>query len=175
MKKIVFGALLIALSFVTQAQTQKGTWLLGGGAGYSSTSTGDVKESTVALSPNLGYFLADNLSVGASAIISSVKPDGGDATTTLAIGPAVRYYFAPLGSHAKLFANGSFGVGSVTEGSADPVNVTAWSLSAGPAIFLNKSIALELAVGYSSAKVKDAVDATNTLGVSVGFQIHFGK
>jgi hypothetical protein len=175
MKKVFLGALLIALSTITQAQTQKGTWLLGGGAGFSSTSTGDAKESTVSFSPNLGYFLADNLSVGASAIVSSVKPDGRDATTTLAIGPAVRYYFAPLGSHAKLFANGSLGLGSVKTGSSDPVNVAAWAVSVGPAIFLNQSIALELAVGYSSAKVKDAADATNTLGVSVGFQIHFKK
>jgi hypothetical protein len=175
MKKVFLGALLIALSTMTQAQTEKGTWLLGGSAGFSSTSTGDAKSTTVALSPSLGYFLADNWSVGASALVSSVKPDGGDATTTLAIGPAVRYYFTSLGSKTKLFANGSFAVGSSKTGSGDPIDVTAWALSAGPAIFLNKSVALELAVGYSSAKVKDAADATNTLGVSVGLQIHFKK
>lgn len=174
MKKVFLGA-LIALSAITQAQTTKGTWLLGGGAGFSSTSTGDVKESSVALSPNLGYFVMDNLSVGGSAMVSSVKPDGGDATTTFAIGPSVRYYFTSLGAKTKLFANGSFGMGSSKTGSGDPVNVTAWALSAGPAIFLNQSVALEVAVGYSSAKVKDAADATNNLGVSVGFQIHFKK
>lgn len=50
-----------------------------------------------------------------------------------------------------------------------------WGIKAGPAFFLNPSIALEATVGYGSFKYSDADDATNTFGVNVGFQIHLGK
>ncbi len=175
MKKslLVIAILTMAVTTTTYAQTSKGTWLLGGGGSFSSSKNGDFKWTQFSLSPDVGYFIMDNLGIGAAVSFSSYKEDGEDASSTVSFGPFVRYYFLPLGPKAKLFANGSFGFGS--QKFTDSESFTTWSLAAGPAIFLNPSVALEFTVGYNSVKFKDADDPTNTFGVNIGFQIHLKK
>ncbi|MBP6432957.1 MAG: porin family protein [Ferruginibacter sp.] len=173
MKKVILFAAFAVVAFATQAQTEKSTWLLGGSAGFSSSKTGDFKTTSFSFAPNAGYFVMDNLAVGAGIGFQSQKDEGDDAVSLFSANPFVRYYFTKLGENAKLFGNANFGVGSAKSG-GDSQSFTQWGIAAGPAIFLNKNTALEMTVGYSSVKVKDAVDATGTFGVNVGFQIHFG-
>ncbi len=175
MKQFVLGFLILNFSMISKAQTEKNTWLLGGSAGFSSSSFGDIKETEIAINPNFGYFVVDNIAVGLSAIISSISPDIGDGTTSYALGSGLRYYFTSIGSNSKLFANGSAAIGRAKTGSDDALNITAWSISAGPAIFLNKNIAIEMMIGYSSTKVEAVSDPLNIISVAVGFQFHFKK
>ncbi len=175
MKKFIFGAFLMTLGLASQAQTEKGTWLLGGSATINSSSTGDAKTSVVGVNPNVGLFLADNFGAGLNIGFASAKDDADTKTNTTYVAPFIRYYFLDLGTSAKLFANASYAFGSVKAGNDDALNMSGWSLSAGPSFFLNKNIAFNVALEYSSMKVKDATDATNTLGANVGLQIHFKK
>lgn len=175
MKKLLsFTLLLFSLISVSTAQTTKGNWLLGGSASFSSSKTGDYKETNFFIAPGAGYFFADNFAAGASiSFISATADDGIDEYDANAFGfaPFLRYYFVKLGNNSKLFANGMFGfVSGKSDG--ESTNATMWQISAGPAIFLNPSIALEFALAYGSNKFKDADDATNTFGINVGFQIH---
>lgn len=153
------------------AQTQKSNWLVGGSALFNSQEVEGFNTTTFLVNPGAGYFIMDDLAIGANIQFSSIKEEGYDAFTTLAFGPFVRYYFVNLGPKTKLFGNGSFGFGNVKYG--DSESFTTWELSAGPAIFLNKHVALEIALGYSSQKFQDT-DATNAFGFRVGFQIHLG-
>ncbi|MFN5324392.1 MAG: outer membrane beta-barrel protein, partial [Bacteroidota bacterium] len=175
MKKIALLMVMSVFSLAAVAQTSKGTLLLGGGAGFKSESEGESSSSTLELSPNLGYFFADNLAVGAQIAFTSY---GGDKKGSMySIGPAIRYYAFELGSNAKIFGEANFGFGSFDSGEegADALSSTSWGIKAGPAFFLNESIALETTVGYGSEKVKDAEEASSSFGVKIGLQIHFAK
>jgi hypothetical protein len=159
-------------SFAANAQTAQGNWLIGGGAGFSSgkSSGASSSTSTFFIAPNAGYFVADDIAVGAE--VSFVSLTGGYSSFSAA--PFVRYYFLPLGDAAKLLAQGSFGFGSSKGGDgASSVSSTNWKIEAGPAFFLNQHVALETLLYYGSEKEKD-FPAFNSFGVSVGFQIHIG-
>ena len=144
MKKVLFIVALVAVSFAGTAQTSKSTWMLGGGAGFNSSKPdGASSTSTWNLSPSLGYFVMDNLALGASV---SIADNGGGTKSNF--GPFVRYYFTSLGKSAKLFGNVGANFGDYTE----------FGVKAGVAYFLNSSIALETALGYSkntTAKVSN--------------------
>lgn len=174
MKKLFILAVLVTASTLGFSQTSKSTWLLGGSAGFNFSKMGDAKSSEINLSPRIGYFFMDNLAVGAQVGFNSDKPSGGDADTYFGAGPFVRYYFTDMGKNAKLFGHAEFGFGSFKSGGGPSVNATNWGIYAGPAFFLNPSIALEATVGYGQNKSK-GFDATGTFGVNFGFQIHFAK
>jgi len=161
-----------ATVFTAKAQTAEGTWLVGGSASFTSAKAGGASESTssFAIAPDAGYFIADNLAVGAS--ISFQSATGGYSSFLGA--PIVRYYFFPIGDNAKLFAQGQFGFGSIKPSSeSESQSYTVWALQAGPAFFLNEHVALETTIGYSQSKAKD-IPAAKAFGVNVGFQIHLG-
>lgn len=172
MKKVIFTLVIAAASFAANAQTAQGNWLIGGGAGFSSGkySGGSSSVSNFFLAPNAGYFVADDIAVGAE--IAFMSQTGG--YSSFGASPFVRYYFLPIGDAAKLLAHGSFGFGSSKDGEGEEsVSSTNWKLAAGPAFFLNPNVALEALLYYNSNKAKD-IPAYNTFGVSIGFQIHLG-
>jgi outer membrane protein len=175
MKKVLLTIFaFVAVAAMTQAQTTKGNLLLGGNAGFGSTKQGEGDAATtITFSPNLGYFVAENIAVGGRLGFNSFKV-GEYSESDFGFAPFVRYYFVSLGSNAKLMADASFGFGSTKVEDADALSYTNWAIAAGPAVFLNKNTALEVTLSYGSQKYKD-VDAANTFGLNVGFQIHFGK
>ncbi|HSN62224.1 MAG TPA: hypothetical protein VLR49_14890, partial [Ferruginibacter sp.] len=111
-KLLLLTAIILIVTSVSFAQTQKGNWLVGGSAEFSSQKTGDFNNTTLSFQPAAGYFVANDVAVGAGLGFASSKDEGEDAVTAFSFAPFVRYYFAPLGPGAKLFVNGSFGVGS---------------------------------------------------------------
>jgi len=175
MKKLFLTIIaVLSLSALTQAQTSKGYYLIGGGAGFSSSKQGDADATTnISFSPNVGYFVKDNLAFGGRLGVNSAKT-GDVSATNFSFAPFARYYFVSIGPKAKLMADASFGFGSTKITDLDAVSSTNWAIAAGPALFPNNHTALEFTLSYGSLKVKD-VDATNTFGVNVGLQIHFGK
>jgi Outer membrane protein beta-barrel domain len=167
MKKLLLSISFFALGFIANAQTKKSTWLLGGGLSFSSQKN----FSSFYVYPDIGYFIQDNLVVGGYLDIGTSKVKDADASNSLLVGPFVRYYFANLGDKVKLFSDASFGFGSEKQ-SGTSSEYTKWQLLAGPAFFLNESIALEAKLNYSSQKFKNT-DASNSFGLIVGFRIHF--
>jgi hypothetical protein len=152
------------------AQTERGTYLLGGGASF--TSTDDV--STFNFNPNIGYFVANNFAVGALANLYFAKGDN-----SYAVGPFARYYFGGKGAGTtsgttastatvggKFFGQAGINVGGGKNSDTD----LGVGLGLGYALFLNRSIALETAAYYDRTG-----DDKNTFRVSVGFQIHLSR
>ncbi len=177
MKKILFTMIAVTgISAVSFGQTAMGQWLVGGSAGFNYQKEGEFNQTTISFAPDAGYFVIDDLAIGAMLDVTSTKEKGSSASTYFLGAPFVRFYFVPLGDKAKLFANGSFGFGSVDFGGpGGSTNFTQWSIGAGPAVFLNPHTALEFTIAYSSQKIKDDADHIDNFGVNIGFQIHLGE
>jgi long-subunit fatty acid transport protein len=171
----LFAFLLAAVGFSSlNAQTEQGRWMIGGTAGFNSTDFGgDVKVTDIDFSPNLGYFIIDNLAIGAGLGFGSSKSDKLGDVSSFALTPFARYYFLGTGD-VRLFGQGRFGFGSQKVGNLDSQSFTTWGLGAGLNYFLNNNVALEALVGYDSRKVKDAANAANGFGLNIGVQAFFG-
>ena len=180
MKKIVFATLLMvsAGAAFSQGNINKGDVMVGGNASFTSQKEGDYKTTSFELMPNAGYFFINNFAGGLRAAVSSSKTEAGtmeSTTSRFAVAPFVRYYFLPSTQKVNIFADASFGFGSAkteTGSFESKYNFTNLGIMAGPAFFLTPATALEIALGFNSAKVEDADDSETTFGVSVGFQIH---
>jgi len=170
MKKIILFVSII-VSVKSYSQTEKGSWLLGGSASYSSSKpTYGVAENYLSITPAIGYFIKKDLAVGALATLQNVP----NSSTATSFSPFIRYYFLPMGSNAKLFANASYGWGNYNLYGGGYTGLSTWAISAGPSIFLTKNIALELTLSYAA----DAITyygTTRTIRFNIGFQIHFNK
>ncbi|KIC92659.1 outer membrane beta-barrel protein [Flavihumibacter solisilvae] len=175
---------------VSFAQLEKRTWLLGGDATYSrseSSSDGTVfsKGNSLQVGLNNGYFFWDKLALGGRvSLLNSVekyplndnRPEGKLRQTNWSFGPFVRYYFLPAQKRINIFADAGGMYSIWTNNSTDHVS-KAWSATAaaGPAIFLNQNIALELMLAYVHYSGVGYDYKSNSLQFKAGFQIHFKK
>src|SRR5688572_7664355 len=95
----IVGTLLFTNVIIGQTVGQ-GAWMLGGTAGFRSVSPKSdsdliTSNTTIEFSPNVGYFIADDLAIGLSLTLrSESNPDFLDATddssTDFGLGPFVR-------------------------------------------------------------------------------------
>lgn len=172
MKQVMIKAVatfLFSLYFISNAdaQTGKGDWLIGGILELNTAKN----SSTFEFSPNAGYFIIDNLAIGAKLIYSYDKL-GDLKINSFGVGPFVRYYFTE--SNIKPFFAGDFdfqnqkistGFGSSTE------NAFNYFLGGGAAIFINENVAVEGLIGYRHTKVKEE-EGNGGLNLRVGFQVY---
>ena len=167
MKKTILSILIMVIvSLKVQAQTEKGTWILGGGVNFTS----DKNNKSLSLAPSAGYFVMKDVAVG--SLVQYETKFNKDSYIYFA--PSVKYYFLPLGANVKLFAMGLAGLGSTKDTYGNKFSFTTWELSAGSAFFLNKSIALEFSMAYAGSKFK-GYDEQTGFSSKVGFNIHFNK
>ncbi|MBL7871208.1 MAG: porin family protein [Cyclobacteriaceae bacterium] len=172
MKKLIIMFSAILISAHSYAQFNKGRILAGGNVGFSNhtyktKSAGNSantmeKSSMFSLTPQVGYFVIDNLAVGAGLDLSvtSIKPEADISDQNnfaFQFQPFVRYYVEP-----GFFVQGSYGLGSSKEkqsyqGSSQEqkYSISGWSIAAGYALFINDRVALEPLLGYKSETSKD--------------------
>lgn len=188
--------------------TTKGNFIVGGSSSFNFSSENlKIKSDTVddidigtntffSIAPSVGYFVFDNLVIGAEVTFSTGKFKSDDSdfkskNTTIVASPFVRYYFGK--TKIKPFLEGSIGLGSSKSESEnfpigdDIVNSTetrtsifAYNFNGGVAIFLNDFVSIDLGVGYfsTSSKNKDNNDGNfrninNTIAFNAGFNIFF--
>ena|SRR5688572_30829173 len=178
MKKVILVLSVLVTSFTSFSQINKGQWLAGGTGGFESSKSGDIegtKSTTFTFSPDAGYFFINNLAGGLRVSVSSIKDEGEDAFTTVLFAPFARYYFLPAQQKVNIFADASYGFGSMKQGESESFNQFAFA--AGPAVFLSPNTALEFTLQYRSqgGDVYGGDDRMNSFGVNVGFQVHLGK
>lgn len=196
MKRIVIVLALAMISSGAFAQFNKGRYLVGGSlrldtytsktkSGSTTTKGGNSTDFT--LSPSAGYFVIDNLAVGASLDFgaSSTKytgSSGKSSSTSIGLSPFVRYYLSQ-----GIFFQGQVGFGSQNSKSPTGGGTTSttkystsnWSLGAGYAYFLNDFVAVEPMIGYGSNSQKttsgpDVKYSQPGLFIKVGFQVYLG-
>ncbi|HEX9826032.1 MAG TPA: outer membrane beta-barrel protein [Flavobacteriaceae bacterium] len=197
MKKILLftATVVFGLSNVN-AQTEKGKWMFGSDAGISFASStakvefdgeeldGKSTVSTFTISPNAGYFIMDNLSIGLDLNFSSTKTkfeeEGFDEefkTNSFAVFSGATYFFKT----DKLAPYVGAGVGflSVSEGDEDfdKYSGIGFNVRGGLAYFLSDSVSVNLGVDFISAKLSNKEESdfkikSNTFGGAIGFAIY---
>ncbi len=178
--KITFTFItFLCLSQVTSAQAvNQGAWMLGGTAGFQSDNPkpddGETN-TTIDLSPNIGYFIGDNLGLGVALRFRSQSAEDGiqdNSTTEFAIGPFIRYYFADA-IFAQLGAN--LGLSDDDSTIEFDEGFTELELGVGYSFFVDNSVAIEPKLFYRINNVKgsDSLEDLgdfSTIGLSIGIQ-----
>jgi len=174
MKNLLLATAVALTTLSAFSQTQKKSWMIGGTGSFASTHEGEIHNTVLDISPNIGYFVATNFAIGTKVAFNLTSDDGNTSVTELAL-PFVRYYFLSLSKDKiKLFgnANGFFGIEDEGLGNAQ---LLGYGANVGANFFFNKNVALETSVGYSSTKNKKETVKDNTLGFNIGLQIFLFK
>jgi outer membrane protein len=197
MKRIVTIFALALIWSGAYAQFNQGRYLAGGSIGLTTnkyetentTTTTTVSNSTnFSIAPDVGYFVIDNLAVGAALDfgVGSSKGKGSNAfketSSSIELSPFVRYYLPQA-----IFFQAQFGFGSSTSKYTPAGSNTStkskdalfgWGLATGYAYFLNDFVAIEPMIGWASnsSKVKDTnnKDINSGLFIKAGLQVYLG-
>jgi len=180
MKKLVLGAVLMT-GIALASQAQKGSILLYGNVGVSSTKEADDdKTSSFNINPGVGYQFTDNWTAGVNLGYGQTKynPSGIGATSTSKdynAGVFARYT-KPLGSIFSIFGQANVGyVGTDFDGGKS----NGFGANVFPAVALNvhNGFALNFSFGgisYETTKVKGASESRNAFALNFGQQAHIG-
>ena len=192
-------ALLISISLLTGAQTEKGNYLIGASSSLDFSSLSmkwktdynsgdDGKINSLEFTPAVGYFLANNFAVGAGIGLSrTVEKEDNDKyiNSVFSILPFARYYFGK--KNVKPYLHGAVGPGwgknkndrsfeSTIEIDSD---LFLYELGGGIAFFLNEKVSLDIGFGYVSARSKwedlSKMDRENTadgIATSIGVAVY---
>ena len=193
MKKVLLSAVaLLAFGFANAQEEEKGNGgfakgdvFVSGAVTLGSAKTGDFKANAFEIAPKVGYFVTENIAVGASVGFQSLKWDNGAADATnsgLGLGAFGRYYFTPA-NQFSLFGQLGLDYSSMENKLADyKVNGIDAGLGLGMNYFVSSNFSLEAGVGvlnYMSAKPNaegfDGVSSFNFGGNwnSVSFGVNY--
>lgn len=200
-KILSIGLVLFSMGFETNAQTEKGNFLLGGESKLNFTflnskekwddGSDDMGKTTnLQFSPIVGFFIANGIAVGAEVPISyySYKNDSDDkySTTSMALAPFIRYYFELSNSNLKPYLHGEIGLGSLKEkynpsvGSSidETSGMFLYQIGGGLGIFLNEKVSIDIGLAYSSVSIKSKEnnpdnyrDISSGIGLGIGLVI----
>jgi len=187
--KTLIVILLSIFIFTTHAHSQitKGNWVMGGNASYllthnNSESYGGVKNTTYSLliTPEVGYFFADKLSTGLKVRIERQghRYKGGstfDRGFKYNLGPFIRYYFLPAENIVNLLIEGSYQFGLTGGNNKFGSSRNIFTAAAGPVMFVNSSLGLELLLLYSNYKLVQYPGDNRTITISAGIQAYLEK
>lgn len=200
MKKLLLSIVAVAaFAFTTQAQTEKGTWMLGGNVGFNSTKVSGAKKSDVSFSvvPSVGYFVSNNFAIGTGVGYKYDKAvSDKNLTQSFEVAPFGRYYvglsdqfkfFGQLSvpmSFGNLKALDADGNKGAKLGTSTNIGVT---VAPGFAFFPTKHIGIEVSVnGLEYAHTQFKAEGTgakasansfgldaNTFAPKLGVMFHF--
>jgi outer membrane protein len=159
----------------------KGTIFLSGqsrfSAGLNEIDDPSFNSSSYSISPTIGYFLIDNLVVGAEVSFSGFKNtrDGSSELESrgrgISFSPFARYYFNT--GKIKPYVSGSVGFGSnrsrnegiiVVNDVTDSFETdskgrgTIYKATGGVALFLTKDISIDVGIQYNNSTFKRVID-----------------
>ena len=170
MRKIFITILLSGIFIITNAQTQKGDWLVGG---RIDLNTGE-NSTRVGFSPAAGVFVIDNFAVGANFLIDYEK-SGDVRATDFGVGPFFRYYFLKGMVKPLIHASVNYLSSKYKSPAFSTTNNGSNILAAGGvALFINENVSVEILAGYSHTKYKD-FDGSGGFNLGIGFQVYLGK
>lgn len=167
MKKLLLSLIAVsALAFTTQAQTEKGKFMIGGNVQFNSSKVDGADKSDINFTvvPSVGYFVMDNLAVGTGVgyTFDRTTVNGFDGAANsfrkdqaFVVSPFARYYKG-ISESFKFFGQlsvpMSFGNTKVSADNGDNYtkvaenNTVGVSLSPGFAFFPSKKFGIEFSV-----------------------------
>lgn len=188
-----FFTLLLSLTVMTQAKAQldRGIWLAGGTGKfywYNSQLTGaafatEASYTQIDLAPSVGFFLLDKFAAGIRPTFSSIKGEvtstGGLSTNVQRywLGPFARYYVLTKEKPFNIVTDVAYQWGLFNAG-GERGKLNTFSAMAGPVIFFNSSVGLEVLLGYHQTleDVPTGIkEVRRGFQIGVGFQIHLER
>ena len=194
--------LLIVCHVSGLAQTEKGSFMVGGAMSLSASkdehatagSDNDYKSFSFSLSPDVAYFPVANLAIGLAMPVSytsSSSPLDETKSRSYSVGSMLRYYirFGKWAVFPELrFARGwrktkgnfyDAGMGEVIEYTSKG-KATRFSGGAGITYFITRDVGLEALLSYQSTSgnsgLLNLIDTHgNSVNFNVGFQIYLGR
>ncbi|TYB78047.1 hypothetical protein ES676_02190 [Bizionia saleffrena] len=176
MKTLKLFLLLVFIYTNTNAQLDKGNWLVGGNGSYTSQTTtfdsgSKEKQDLISIKPNIGYFLKDKFVIGAS-----LRYEKSNSFDIYGGGLFSRYYFLEADKAFNLFAQIHYdymnAVSPVDRGDYSTAS-NYYGISIGQVVFFNSVVGLEFALEYERGNSVFA--KINNINAVIGFQIHLEK
>jgi hypothetical protein len=177
--KLFFLATLL-FSGLANAQITKGNWMVGGSGNFSADKNYDTEDESLStktssynLNIGMSYFFVNKLATGVKLGYEGFTPkyEGVYSSSNYNFGPYARYYFLNPEKNYNLFIESSYLVGAYS--SAGFINNRrTFNISAGPTIYFNSSVGLELFIQYSDFKYSEGTGATRKIQTGIGFQIY---
>jgi len=187
MKKFFFLATAFCLTgIVSNAQTQKGHYLIGGNIGnIGTTLQKGGSDFGIQVTPKVAWFIDDNLAVGGQVALGYQTKRNAGNTFSYNVGPLARYYFGDAEMDkvninapkpVRFFAEANAGISgeNYKAKGADAISTNGFNVGVGPgvAFFLNENIALEALAKYDLTLGFGSTPAINRINIGVGFQIY---
>jgi hypothetical protein len=187
-------AILLLLSFASSAQISKGSYLIGGNGSYKKTriyfpNDESFRQTNLSLAPNVGRFFFNQIAAGIALQYdryetkrNAVPPQGssyGDAYWTF--GPFARIYLLKSASKINFLADGRIGWQYNRDisgpGRAAAIYIgNSYQVFGGPAVFLNRYVALELLGGYTGFITKsNQANDNRAFEARLGIQVHLPR
>lgn len=204
MKKFLLAG-VIALSGLSNAQMTKGSWVISGNTGLgfnnvtTTTKVGDnsvdiPKTNTFSVTPSVGYFIIDKLSIGIDLGYINTKTTyerSKNTDSSFSIIPTGTYYFTNSSKIVPFLGAGVGYISNTTKIRSRDKNVIpntliildqsstidglVWKVKGGVTYMATESLGINLGVSYDQFSHKNTfmnqeVKATfKTFGVNVGF------
>lgn len=181
--------LSVVLSFTVQAQLTQGTRFLGtasGSAGNAFFRTplsvyGGLGELSLGVfeddnafvlraTPDLGYFLSDNVLLGSTFLLSTIT-DFDDSFTTIGFIPFARYYFNPESS-SNTFFYGQAQAGFILSVDDSDLNAFPFNLGAGATHQLAPGVGLDTYVQLRDFDLSSEGGSSIALGATLNFYLN---
>ena len=183
MKNLFLFLTLFFISTFSFSQITKGNWMVGGSGSLYKTKAGNQTSTTegngLNIYGNIGHFLNDKFVVGLTPSVSYSKTKGNsEIGKGYGIGIFTRYYFLNVENRINLLSHIEYRYTSSYSGSTKTGNGNNLIFKAGPVIYFNSSVGLEITLNYENNNIKSKYgsDSTfNNLNIGVGFQIHLEK
>lgn len=171
MKKIVPGLfVLLSMSFAATAQTEKGSWMVGGNVGLNTAEN----DTRITFSPSGGYFFFNNFAAGANLTLDYSKI-GTSKTTAWGLGPFTRYYIGTMNVRPFAHADVSFQSNKTANNSgSNTYNSTQYFLGGGIAAFINRNVAIEGLLGYKHTAIQN-LNGSGGFNMRIGFQVYLSR
>lgn len=160
----------------------EGDLFLEGSVGFNSTNDKNFEEKTSSfnISPQLGYFISEDLAIGGMLSYSSYKEEVAGTDTEdrsgFGVGAFARYYFLDLGERFKTYTEFGVGYSSLNDKSGTDdlkYNTIGAGLDLGINYFVTENIALTFGLknvlSFSSSKYDiDGAEAETNFNLGFG-------
>lgn len=179
MKKIILAAIAVMGFSAANAQTtgfSKGDAFISGAFNVGTEKTGDAKSNDFTLVPSVGYFVSENVALGAKLGFGSSKVDDAKENS-FTVGAFGRYYFTPA---SQFSVYGQAGLDFTNHKVGDfKSNELGVNVGLGLSYFLSNHFAIEATwagLGYSvNNNGGDGADKTNKFGLGTDLRdVSFG-
>jgi hypothetical protein len=182
----VFAVVVTALPSIAAAQSggpvDRGSWLVGGTGRFArqtvEVGSGEATSTTFELRPDLLFFVATRVAIGAQVALSTTDTENGSGNAWF-IGPAARVYLAPSSSRTLPYLGLSVSTGrssfeadnSDTEGENSSWGVEA---IAGITWMMSRQVGLTIEGFFDRIEDSFELGDTETESTVTGFGLRFG-